>query len=146
MSICKLSKCTLVVMLLGTFSISNGNEPSALELKQMQTRIFKTHPEKVHSAMIELCRNAGGSIFGHPWSAPPAHSCSSATLQEPKTRIEYSLSKERDGATLIRIRLEVYRHPHAVQIKTPADYDSVFKSLADMLVLNEMGVELKVFR
>jgi len=117
--------------------------PSALELRQLQTRIIKAKPESVHSAFIEWCKNRGGSIGSVRWDIPE-HSC---FLQNEQTWIKYELKREKEG-TLVRIRETVRdrKNGNMIPTVTPESYESIFKAIADMLMLNEVGVEIKVLR
>lgn len=125
------------------FTAAHGNEPSALELRQMQTRIFKTVPKTVNSAVQELCNNRSGIININVQFDAPENMCYGAFRLGGVHSFSYSLSKEKNGATLIRLHLKA---GGMSLITASEDYDLFFKSLADILVLNEMGVEIKVFR
>lgn len=130
----------LTCSVLGT-ALASGNQPSALELKQMQTRIFKTTPEKIHRATVEHCQNSGGLIANVPWNALSEHTCHNIRIPAIGM-MQYTLSVNGPDSTLVRVRLMFSGAPSW----DPSHYGSIFKAIGDMLVLNEVGVEIKVFK
>jgi hypothetical protein len=128
--------------------LAYGNEPSALELRQMQTRVFQAKPAKLQGAMLEFCQNLGGSIAVLAWNSLPEHNCMSIRWEGAHAYLKYTLSQDGTSSTLIRVRLTTFRPASGgfTPSTDPSHYESIFKAIGDMLVLNEVGVEIKVFK
>lgn len=145
MKIYKQLLTAVMCLSLGSYAAAQANEPSVLEIRQMQTRIFQAPPAKLHEAVIEFCQNLGGTIAKVPWGGLPEHNCMNARWRGKTIFLKYTLTQEGAASTLIRLRLNIFDPMPAVSLN-PTEYEFVYKSLGDLLVLNEVGIEVKVFK
>lgn len=145
-----ISRMTLCLSLLMSSTILGpivqASELSALELRQLQTRIFEAPSDKVQLALLEWCNNNGSR---QPVVARPGYQMLSCVdLYIGKQEIHLSAEiQSLDSRTQIRVRLKTWDR------KTPPRetidrryFDAVFKGIADVLVLREIGVDVKVYR
>jgi hypothetical protein len=148
MSIFKISKA-LVIFSLFSLTAAFGNEPSALEIKQIQTRVFKIDQRKFEAALIEFCENLGGRQNRNNGGMLPWKAECTGSRQHYKGRVfawRWELDKHPDGM-LLRLRVFTYeKNGQLIQTFEPLYYEALFSGLADALVLNDIGVEVKVFQ
>lgn len=131
------------------FTAAHGNEPSALEIKQIQTRVFKVEQKKLEDALLEFCQNLGGfqnpNTYGRlPWIAEcvgPAQRYKGLTF-----KWKWELDKHPEGM-LLRLRVFAIDKQSSRSLTFDSRYyDALFRGLADALVLNEIGVDVRVFQ
>ncbi len=145
----------LIGSLMAVFSLSLSDvslsmELSPLELRQLQTRVFEAPPDKVQLALHEWCNNKGSR--NTPQASkhlPVTISCFQVHVGTEDLNVSAEVHQVENG-TQIRLRLKTwYKEGQGRYMRETTQkkyFDIVYKGIADILVLSEIGVDVKVYR
>lgn len=118
------------------------SQPTVLELKVLQTRVFDVTPEKFLSGAKEMCRNYGGSAIGldHPLMLPSGASVCIGMREKFKhiQKLTFQGQKENNLGLVIRMRIESPSGPSYDK----KHYDEVAKEIADTIGVQDIPIRL----
>lgn len=120
------------------------SQPTVLELKVLQTRVFDVTPQKFLTGAGEMCRNHGGSPIG----LDPAYvsQLSSGNLAcmgikgkfKNLNKVSFEGQKENNLGLVIRMRIDSRSGPSYDK----KDYDDLAKEIADTIGVQDIPIRL----
>jgi hypothetical protein len=131
-----------LLLLLMAWILPAHSQPTVLELKVLQTRVFDVTPEKFLSGAQEMCRNYGGLAIGldSPIYLPSGISVCMSMKEKFKhiQKLTFQGQKENNLGLAIRMRIESYSGPSYDK----KHYDDVAKEIADTIGVQDIPIRL----
>jgi hypothetical protein len=117
-------------------------QPTVLELKVLQTRVFDVTPEKFLLGAKEMCQNYGGTAIGldHPFMLPSGASVCLGMKEKFKhiQKLNFQGQRENNLGLVIRMRIESPSGPSYDK----KNYDDVAKEIADTIGVQDIPIRL----
>jgi|GEM_PF-3642344 hypothetical protein len=140
----------LLIAAMSLFYFSNAiSQPSVLELKVIQTRVFNVASEKFVSGVSEMCKNYGGSF------SPSMPSMAVRFLQMGQLscigmkgkykhifKIELEGEQNKDLGLVVRMRISDMQN----QSYDKKHYDDVAKEISDTIGVQDIPIRLDLVK
>lgn len=120
-------------------------QPSVLELKILQTRVFDVTPEKFLSGLREMCANYGGN-GPSPLTDGPASlaigqvRCVGMTSKYNQMSVQFEGQVEKNIGLVVRMRISRAGIPSYEKI----DYDALTKEISDTIGVQDIPIKIDV--
>ena len=120
------------------------SQPTVLELKVLQTRVFDVTPQKFLTGAGEMCRNHGGSPVGLDPNYAAALSTGNLSCHGIKGKFKnfstifFEGQKENNLGLVIRMRINSFSGPSYEK----KDYDDLAKEIADTIGVQDIPIRL----
>jgi hypothetical protein len=118
------------------------SQPTVLEIKVLQTRVFDVTPEKFLSGAQEMCKNYGGmdANLTHPAHLPTGFSMCVGMKEKFKhiQKLTFQGQKENNLGLVIRMRIDSPSGPSYEK----KHYDDVAKEIADTIGVIDIPIRL----
>jgi hypothetical protein len=118
------------------------SQPSVLELKVLQTRVFDVNPEKFISGVKEMCANYGATLIGGQGTAFLAQGAVRCIGMKGKyqhiNKLILEGNKDNDLGLVVRFRIESSTGPSYEK----KQYDDIAKEIADTIGVQDIPIRL----